>query len=334
MKKQDFDKIDKSVYSEKSLSLLNIRELRDMGRMLGVPSPTTKSKNELVEYILKIVYGEVEASERSVYGRPNVREFNMNRYLAKIKNKTILKPEDLMLSHDNMAYEMVLSSPSDDYDMGELIEQRVFVEENGRCFVRRHAFIESEDDIELTEEYAKKFKLENLDMLEIVLSKNSFKIISINGVKTENKFDGLNINGEKVKGGIPNIFHCSTKEEIKNSITSLKDSAKLQNLKMYIFSAETYVDDFLKVISFSEKDGASVIYKKFMQFIGLCEKTALESDDFVMVIDGADIIESLLKTFEEDVCERIKKHLHETISKIVSLGNVLCVYRLDQNITY
>ena len=42
------------------------------------------SKQDLIEYILKIVYGEV-APTRSNYGRPNVRDFDMDSYVKKIK---------------------------------------------------------------------------------------------------------------------------------------------------------------------------------------------------------------------------------------------------------
>ena len=37
--------IDKVLYSESSLGLLNIKELRDMGRKFGMPSPTTMKKD-------------------------------------------------------------------------------------------------------------------------------------------------------------------------------------------------------------------------------------------------------------------------------------------------
>ena len=34
-------KIDENLYNEKSLYLLNIKELRDLGRKIGVPAPAT-----------------------------------------------------------------------------------------------------------------------------------------------------------------------------------------------------------------------------------------------------------------------------------------------------
>ena len=95
------DKVEK--FYEKSLYLLNIRELRDIGRKFGVPSPTTMKKKELVDYILKIVYGEIEPPIRNACGRPNSREFDMNKYVDKIKKNTDLteKLKEVRLSYDN-----------------------------------------------------------------------------------------------------------------------------------------------------------------------------------------------------------------------------------------
>ena len=89
MKKEK--RIDENLYNEKSLYLLNIKELRDLGRKIGVPAPATLKKQDLVDYILKIVYGEIDAPKRSSYGRPNVREVDMGQYLAKIKKKLTFK---------------------------------------------------------------------------------------------------------------------------------------------------------------------------------------------------------------------------------------------------
>ena len=93
--------VDKSLYNEKSLYLLNIKELRDIGRKLCVPSPTTLKKQELIDYILKVVYGEIKPPARSNYGRPNVREFEMDKYLEKIKRNSDLTDELLKVKLDD-----------------------------------------------------------------------------------------------------------------------------------------------------------------------------------------------------------------------------------------
>ena len=333
MKKRKREDIDESLYNEKSLALLNIRDLRDLGRKLGVPSPTTKNKQELVGYILKIVYGEVEA-ERSVYGRPNTREFDINKCLSKIKRNSVMKPEDFWLENDDVIFESKVAAPTEDFDLSGQIEQRVFVEEDGKNYLRIHAFVETEHDIEVTNEFVKKFSLEIYDVVEVILNGDSFRIISINGVKVERRFESVTIEEDQIKGGTTNIFHHSTKEEIEKIILELDEHCKNINLQLMIFSQQNYENDNIKQVAFNENEGASICYKKLMHFVALCEKVALETEEFVMVIDDAEVVDRLLSSLDDDVQERIKKHLHDSISNIVSLGNVLCVYYLDKEITY
>ncbi len=334
MGKQNLEDLKETLYSEKSLSILNIRELRDMGRKFGVPSPTTKSKKELVDYILKIVYGEVEAATPNSYGRPSVREFDMEKYLSKIQKNSVVSPDSLGLMLGGNVFETKVAAPNEEYDVGEIIEQRVFVEENGKCYLKQHAFVETDSDIEIQKDLAKRYKLENFDMTEIVFGKNTFKIISINGIKIENKLDKLNIDGTNIRAGESYIFHCSTKEEIKDNITKIKNATKENKTKLFVFSVDDCSDEYAKTIIFTETEESPIAYKKLMQFVAICEKNALDGENFVMVIDRAELIEKLIAGLDEDVCERIKKHLRETILNILSYGNVLCVYKLEESITY
>ena len=58
-------------FNEEELYKLNIHELRDIAREIGVSSPTTKKKEELISCTLAIIYGEAPArSSRATAGRP------------------------------------------------------------------------------------------------------------------------------------------------------------------------------------------------------------------------------------------------------------------------
>ena len=58
-------------FTEEELFKLNIHELRTLARDIGVPSPTTKQKDELVASTLAIVYGEApKADNKAKAGRP------------------------------------------------------------------------------------------------------------------------------------------------------------------------------------------------------------------------------------------------------------------------
>lgn len=69
------------MFSREELEKLNIHELRSRARMLGVKAPTTKKQSQLIDEIVLIENGELEAF-KSKMGRPpknriiNVEEFN------------------------------------------------------------------------------------------------------------------------------------------------------------------------------------------------------------------------------------------------------------------
>ena len=178
MKKEK--RIDENLYNEKSLYLLNIKELRDLGRKIGVPAPATLKKQDLVDYILKIVYGEVDAPKRSSFGRPNVREVDMEQYLAKIRKKTDVYDEVLGASLEDISGIFKVAS-HDDSSLTNEAKQRFFIEVDGKFYFRQYAFVESDGDIEVSKEIKDKFSLEDNDIVEVIISGKSFKIISING---------------------------------------------------------------------------------------------------------------------------------------------------------
>ena len=62
MTNEEYKNLEKLPFNERSLLMLNIKDLRDIGRKFGLSSPTTMKKKELVDKILKIVYGEMLVS--------------------------------------------------------------------------------------------------------------------------------------------------------------------------------------------------------------------------------------------------------------------------------
>lgn len=316
------------IYNEKSLNVLNIKELRVMGKKLGVPAPSIYKKEELISYILKIVYGEIDAASPTGFGRPSVREFDMDKFMKKIEKNSIVSPEDAMYGYGKVA------APSADYGEGDNIEQRVYIEEDGKCYLRKKGFVESLDDLEVESVYANKYSLENFDVLEILLFGDGFKILTINGIKVEDKFKGLELSGVQIKGGSKQDFRFSTKEEINANILKIKLTCESLNAKVFVFSKENYTSGNIFTTMYSEKDSSSNLYKKLMLFIGECQKAVFDGEDVVVVIDQTVAIEKAINSFENDVKMRTKKHLQSEFSKILSLGNVLIVYELDEDATY
>lgn len=321
-------KIDENIYNERSLFLLNIRELRDLGRKLGVPAPATLKKQDLVDYILKIVYGEVDAPARSSYGRPNVREVDINQYIAKIVKKSDINDELLNASIDDIEGIFKVASPDESKKTND-VQQRIFVEDDGKFYLREFAFVASENDMEVSKAIKQKFSLEEMDVVEVIVSGKSFKIISINGkvVNDTNKLDDDRL-------GKKQVFHLSTKEEIKEEILNQVRTSEKSGLKTIIFSEDDYEKmavDFVRADS-SQSNGQA--YKQFMTFVNLCEKYVYEGENIVVITDQSDFIESVMDSLDKEVSFRTKKHLQSRIKDLLALGNALVVYKLDKDTIY
>ena len=316
------------IYNEKSLNVLNIKELRVLGKKLGVPAPSIYKKDELISYILKIVYGEIDAASPTGFGRPSVRELDMDKFMKKIEKNSIVSPEDAMFGYGKVA------APSAAYAEGDSIEQRVYIEEDGKCYLRKKAFVKSDDDLEIESVYTSKYSLENLDVLEILPFGEGFKILTINGLKVEDRFSGLELSGVYIKGGSKQDFRFSTKEEINANMLKLQMACDKLNAKIFVFSKNKYSTNNIVTVEYSEDDNGSNVYKKLMLFISECQKAVFDGGDVVVVIDQTEAIENAIKSFENDVQARIKKHLQSDFAKMLSLGNVLIVYELDEEVTY
>ena len=319
-------RIDENLYNEKSLYLLNIKELRDLGRKIGVPAPATLKKQDLVDYILKIVYGEVDAPKRSSYGRPNVREVDMNQYLTKIMKKTDVYDEVLSASFGDIESIFRLASPDESSKINN-VEQKTFVEDKGRFYLRGFAFVESDKDNEITKEQKEKYGLENFDVVEVITSGKSIKIISINGKIVNDITKKKNENVGKKQ-----VFHFSTKEEIKEEILT---QIKLNNdLKIIVYSEENYDLDGVEYIKTDKTQENDIAYKQFMSFVNLCEKYVFEGENIVVITDESQFIERVIESFDKEVACRIKKHLQARIDDLLALGNALLVFKHDTNTIY
>ena len=329
--------IDVNLYNEKTLNLLNIRELRDIGRKLRVPSPTTMKKKDLVDYILKVVYGEIKPPLRSACGRPNARDFDMNRYIDKIKKNSdqIEHLQEIRLSDDfdveNLMFK--LASPKNSTYIGDIEQRVVFIDDSG-CYLRVRQFVASENDIKLENELVEKLKLDNFDVIEVIKTSIGLKIISINGKKITNNIERFEDENYIIEAGTSKVFYLRTKEEIEKRILSIKNNCKVQGLQLVSFGLENLKEPFAKSFVLDNKDNANGKYKQFIIFIEYCKKLVYENKDFVILIQDMKLVEEILESLHEDVVERIKAHLNEEFDDFVKLGNILLGIQLVESVNY
>lgn len=319
-------KIDENLYNERALYLLNIKELRDLGRKLGVPAPATLKKQDLVDYILKIVYGEVDAPKRNSFGRPNVREVDMDQYLAKIMKKTDINDELISASFDDSIFKV--ASPDESSQIKD-VEQRIFIGVDGKYYLREFAFVKNDNDIEISVETKNRLGLEDYDVVEVIVAGKSFKIVSVNGksIKNTTKLQNENL-------GKKQVFHLSTKEEINKEIIKEIKKANEEGIKTIIFSANDYSSLGAESIVADKSLSPTLAYKQFMTMLSLCGKYIFQDENILAITDELDFIEDVFNAIDEDVALRTKKHLQARLNDFLELGNAVLVYNIEKEAIY
>ncbi len=331
------NQIDENLYSEKSLYLLNIHDLRALGRKFGVPAPTTLKKRELVDYILNIVYKKVPVPVKNSFGRPSIDKFDMSKYINIIKDKSDISETLSYATLEDDKTDLGLLKVADSSNklpVLDQIETRVFSEENGRCRLKVRQFIDSDNDIEISKSVAEKFKLEDFDVVEIISSGNFIKIISINGVKVRNKFNGIEVCGQELKAGAKRDFYFSTNEKIVQEIEKVSKKCSEQKINMVCFGTTNFDALGENAYVYQLDDENSRIYKKLMIMISKCEELAFENEDIILVFEDKEEVEKVLNSFEDDVSQRIKNNVQESLARFVELGNILICFGIEQEASY
>jgi len=338
------NKYDASIYNENSLNLLNIRELRALGRNVGVSAPASKKKNELIQGILDIVYGKVKSTAKTSMGRP-ANDLDLKKSIDKIKknnqnisevfNYTSTESYDLgNFSSFDSGIKLAIAEPSMDYKLGNNIETRTFFKDNGKYYLKVKGFVSSDRDIEVLESIKLKYGLEDFDVVEVVLIDNYYKIYSINGIKAKNRISKIYVDGKFIEWGRSQDFYLSTKEELTNNIEKLANDCITNNLKLIILAKEEYNYEKSATIKYALEENESQIYKKLMMFIYECEKSIYEGDDLVIVVESLNEIEEKISKLDFDIFERTKKYFHDVITKIVDIGNIYLKFNIEDNINY
>lgn len=186
-------------YTKDELLCLGIYELRDLGRDIGVPSPTTMKKEDLVDMILAIIYGEMP--KRKVgkgRGRPARNKPKPNRSLIDLVNAVAEPSGDGVIndvgaiiypSASDLYLSSKVASPTSEYiiDGSETksnLQSGIVCVKEDRVYLRKVKYFESKEDVFVSQEMVDDYGLKAGDIVEYLTSNNVCavrQIIKING---------------------------------------------------------------------------------------------------------------------------------------------------------
>ena len=318
------DKIyDKEIYSESALRILNIHELREIGRKIGVPSPTTMKKTELIENIIKIASGKIEAPARSNFGRPSLNKLSSSDFALKIRK--------------NLEYEQDLENFKLNFKVSPLSspKQRSFVENVRQGIYTASGIVKlfDEQEIKISSEVAKSLKLEENDIVEAIVESGVAKIVTVNGVRVAGKLDFVKCFGETLCRGEAKELHYDFDEEKEKEIKkfiSLFDS----KIQIMLFSQNKHEGTNLVNFVYDQNANFSQIYKKFVQFLMICDEKLQKNLDLAIIIENKNALESAFALLDDDVYGRLKENINEKIETNKKFGNFLIIFAKDEELIY
>lgn len=196
--------MNKSNLSREVLINMNLLELRDLARELGVHSPTVLKKEELVDKTLALINGEAEPITKSRRGRPPkpitdikhlvgvLNENNMGEIKEKDTDKAtvISKGTTYRIKSATPKFEEETENIDDDTSDREGVLE---IHNDGYGFLRVDNYEPGEKDAYISNAQIKKFSLRRGDMVKGKVRSvrdNRYdaviKIISVNGVSADN----------------------------------------------------------------------------------------------------------------------------------------------------
>ncbi len=203
------DKYDANLYTREDLLKIGIYDLRELGREVGVPSPTTLKKEELIDYIVGILYGQIpKNSSKTLRGRPaRAREKSYQKFIdlidkveaPKCNNNFISKEDDhfdtsfaysgTVLSKVASYKEDYVNAVKDDV----LLKKGVVCFEDNNFYVRKLRFVATKTDAVIPTQLVNEYNIKDNDIIDYFLDEDEQKvsqIIKING-NMANKLDIL-----------------------------------------------------------------------------------------------------------------------------------------------
>lgn len=273
--------------SKNSLLKLGIFELRSVGRDLGVKSPTSKKKEDIIEEILAITSGEKEPYVRpNAKGRPPLATSKFGYQATDV-------PDEVLWDMP-MATELKVSSNSDEESVREGI---VCITTKGFGFVQADYNVDTKNDAYLETTFITRYKLKTGDKVEVVVKEIPSQFIptvidvrKVNGhpaILNEKHLKTFNIvKGKKLIGMYKgeNIFNgervliTSTPSDVINFYNNYKGTKFLVNANSL---PEEFIDGAINASCF---DKPSTRYRTLDIVVNSAMRLAERGEDVVVCV--------------------------------------------------
>ena len=201
-----------SKFTERELQQQDIHTLRELARSIGVSSPTSKKKSELIEQMLSIITGEKLPEYKNINrGRPAKKPVNYAQggYVFGLGQKA--------------------ASSFEQYDANK-IENGVVSFENGTYLIKKLKFVSFPTDFAISEKVVKQYKLKDNDLVEYKKDGDNVEIKKVNNKPV--KLQNLSPLAFGIQESNKNIKFATNFEQIKDIVEKLSKEKHVVLLPM------------------------------------------------------------------------------------------------------
>lgn len=345
--------LDRSKHREMLIQNLGIFELRALGRELGVASPTTKRRDELIDLILDQIYSDDPTVRISKRGRPFKKLTNLNDIMSDMTGTT--SPDALSFTTKPRKYEDVVCFAQEVPVFSHVVE----VEAGFKGIIRQAPnvfyFLDfSADDavVYIPNELVKKYNLSAGDIIEVrarqINSQNQFLVTVVTRINFLAVYDYQKkiskgtpiISNEKLPYGEFELF-CGRRNMVGYDNNLYEDRrfldftefCKDNGYKLITLSVNTSFEDHIMFSGVENMVNLTTVYgsvyddgfKRIVDAVALTERLVENGEKCVLFIN--DIV-SIFDTL--DLCypnaEEKNGHKEDAIivaKKLIALGRAL-----------
>lgn len=296
-----------SEFSKRELQKMDIHELRVLARQVGVSSPTSKSKGDLIDNIMEIVLGKKT---------PDFKNINRGRPCK--KENAQCKTYQPIFATQEFDNGFLVASGTSEYSLNKknAIVSGVISCENNKTYIRKFKFAETLDDVLLDKNIIDMYGIKENDVVTYIKNDNGINIYTINGEPARAGGE-LVINDKKILLGRRNIVFASSLTEKQNMLLELSNLGKVVYIPgnyLAMVSSPTIVNVPLEVSTDEE------IINNFCAGCDIAQFYKSSGGNVLFVADNFLSVISAIKQFAFDKSEKLEVEVFSKIEGLIENG--------------
>lgn len=204
-------------FSSRELQKMDIHQLRLLARQVGVNSPTSKNKSDLIDAIVSIITG------KSV---PELKNINRGRPAkqSEVKYNVNTNNYNPIFAIKEFENDYMVASPASDYSLNKrnAVVHGVVTKLDNGVYLKKFKFADTLDDAMLDESTIRLYGLKENDVVAYVKSGGVVNIYSINGAPASAS-GTVEIADKKVVLGKKNVLFVSSITQRRELLLGLEN---------------------------------------------------------------------------------------------------------------